>query len=234
MLPVDSLPAPATAAIILAGGTGSRMQSNIPKQFLPLHGKLVVEHSLEAFFSMRVFSEIIVVCEPQYQIKFNRFPSMIFALPGNRRQDSVFNGLQMVSSTCEYVFIHDSARPFLSHNIIQNVLKAGYQHGAAVAAMPVKCTIKESNAQEFVHKTPDRSLLWEIQTPQMAKKDLLKKGFQLANSRNLTVTDDVSLIELLGHPVKIVKGAYTNLKITTAEDLLLAEQIACQLQEAKL
>jgi 2-C-methyl-D-erythritol 4-phosphate cytidylyltransferase len=215
------------SVILLAGGQGSRMKSKTPKQFLSLHGKLIALYSFELFCSFKDIFEIIVVCEPHFQHLFSTpaFPHVHFALPGDRRQDSVYQGLQHVSLQSTLVCVHDSARPLLSKEDLQTLVEAAKTHHAAALAVPVKCTIKQSDSRGFVSTTLDRSTLWEMHTPQMATPALLKQGFVLAQNKNLTVTDDVSLVELTGHPVKLVQGSYNNLKITTPDDLALAEKL---------
>ncbi|KAK1310315.1 hypothetical protein QJS10_CPA08g00965 [Acorus calamus] len=166
-----------------------------------------------------------------------------FALPGKERQDSVFNGYQEIDGSSELVCIHDSARPLVTsrdvekallhdnpnhccgHNNQLKVLKDGSLNGAAVLGVPVKATIKEANSNCFVIRTLDRKTLWEMQTPQVIKPKLLRNGFELVNREGLEVTDDVSIVEHLKHPVYITEGSYTNIKVTTPDDLLLAERI---------
>lgn len=214
--------------ILLAGGTGSRMQSAIPKQFLKLNQKPLIHYSFELFMSMKDIAEMTIVCDPQYQSFFPKIadaPKITFAMPGSRRQDSVYNGLEAMTSKSALICVHDGVRPFITEPLVRRVIQSAQQHGAATAAMPVKFTIKECDHNQMAQRTPDRSKLWEIQTPQVIQTDLLKKGFELASRNNVTVTDDVSLVELLGLPVKIVEGSYQNLKITTPEDLSLAELI---------
>jgi len=214
------------SVILLAGGVGSRMGSAIPKQFLPLGGKPIARHSFDVFHSLPEISEIVVVCDPQYQFIFE---NSTFASPGERRQDSVFNGLQAVSKDTEYICVHDSARPMINPEMVQRVIQAAEEHGAATVGMPIKFTVKESDGKGFVTNTPDRSRMWEVQTPQVIRHDLLIEGFHRVNRENLTVTDDVSVVELLGHPVKLVKGNYRNIKLTTLEDFTFLEN---QLQPA--
>ena len=196
----------------------------IPKQFLPLGEKPIILHSLEIFTQISHIQEIIVVCEEKYQSLFSSFP-VKFALPGLRRQDSVLNGLQKVSKDIPWVAIHDGARPCISKELVCTLIQEGQTHGAACLATPVRLTIKQSCPENFVRKTLDREQLWECQTPQLMKKDLLARGFAHAREKGLTVTDDVSLVELLNHPVKLVKGCYSNIKITTPEDLISAQQL---------
>lgn len=226
---------PKTCVILLAGGLGSRMKSSIPKQFISLKNKAIARFSFDLFCSMPEVVEIVVVCNPIFQSvfeldknkKLSHTPQLTFALPGDRRQDSVFNGLQALSfKNIELVCIHDSARPFITAPIVRHILKAADQYGAATCGVPVKFTVKKSDAQGFVKETLQRAEIWEIQTPQIIKSSLLHAGFAIANKENITVTDDVSLVELLHHPVKLVEGEYSNLKITTPEDLILAEQLS--------
>ncbi|GFY94379.1 nucleotide-diphospho-sugar transferases superfamily protein [Actinidia rufa] len=183
---------------------------------------------------MMEVKEIIVVCDPSYEDIFEVvFPDtkekiqvdLKFTLPGKERQDSVYSGLQAVDLKSELVCIHDSARPLVTSGDVKKVLKDGWLNGAAVLGVPVKATIKEANSESYVARTLDRKTLWEMQTPQVIKPDLLKKGFELVNREGLEVTDDVSIVEHLKHPVYITEGSYTNIKVTTPDDLLLAERI---------
>lgn len=216
-----------SSAILLAGGSGTRMQMPIPKQFLPLHNKPIALYSFELFLSMPEIHEIIVVCHPTYQHLFvdhTHSKPIRFASPGERRQDSVYNGLMASSPSHHLICIHDSARPLIDRKLIQRVLNAGAEHSAATVGMPVKFTVKESDEHHFVLKTIDRSRVWEIQTPQVILRPILLEGFQHAHKHHITVTDDVSLAELLGQPVKLVEGSYSNIKITVPDDLTLAAQ----------
>jgi 2-C-methyl-D-erythritol 4-phosphate cytidylyltransferase len=212
------------SVILLCGGTGTRMRKAIPKQFLEVHQKMIAHYSFELFEEMEEVSEIIVVADPLYRHHFSSVSKRVaFALPGKRRQDSVFNGLQAVDENAAYICVHDSARPLIDAALVRRVLEAAVEHGAATAGMPVKFTVKEHDGNGVVKSTPDRSKYWEIQTPQVIRADLLRKGFDYVNAHHLEVTDDVSVVEHLKHPVKLVEGSYNNLKITTVEDLLLAE-----------
>ncbi len=200
------------------------MKASTPKQFLSLNDKPVALHSFELFASLEEISEIIVVCDSQYH---SLFPSTVtFALPGARRQDSLYNGLQKISSLCDLVCVHDAARPLLQKNDLQTLLAEASNHRAAALAMPVKCTIKQADAQGFVTSTLDRSTLWEMQTPQVATPALLAEGLKIAQAKNLTITDEAALVELTGHAVKLVTGSYSNIKITTPEDWALIETLS--------
>lgn len=213
------------SVILLCGGQGTRMQSTTPKQFLAINHKLIAHYSFDVFKSMPEIAEIVVVCDLPYRHHFSdanlSFP-LNFASPGTRRQDSVFNGLNALTKNSPLVCVHDSARPLIKSALVQRVIHAAREDGAATAGMPIKFTIKE-HADKRVKNTPDRSKYWEIQTPQVIRTEMLKKGFDHIQRLNLTVTDDVSIVEHLGCPVKLVEGSYTNIKITTQEDLELAE-----------
>ena len=152
------------SALLVAGGVGSRMQASMPKQFMLLQQKPIARHSFDLFLEMPEIHEIIVVCDPQYREYFQvSRPNkrIAFAMPGARRQDSVYNGLQEVSNPDSLVCIHDSARPLIDRQLVLRVLNAAAEVGAATVGMPVKFTVKESDSNDFVARTPDRSLVWE-------------------------------------------------------------------------
>jgi len=176
------------AAILLAGGLGTRMGSETPKQFLPLNGKPIALYSFELFQGMPDIAELIVVCAPAYQHIFSG--PVKFALPGERRQDSVWNGFEKISPGVDLVCVHDSARPLIHRKMVHDVLEEAKLHGAAVAAVPMKSTVKESKEGGFVSRTLDRKLLWEIQTPQVARREFFEQGFKMVKEKGLTVTDE--------------------------------------------
>ncbi|KAI7729439.1 hypothetical protein M8C21_003710 [Ambrosia artemisiifolia] len=218
------------SVVLLAGGMGKRMGASMPKQYLPLLGQPIALYSFYTFSRMPQVKEIVVVCDPSYQDIFEDAREKInvdlkFALPGKERQDSVYSGLQTIDLASELVCIHDSARPLVTSSDVEKVLNDALRVGASVLGVPAKATIKEGNSESFVVKTLDRKTLWEMQTPQVIKPELLKKGFELVNREGLEVTDDVSIVEHLKHPVYITQGSYTNIKVTTPDDLLLAERI---------
>lgn len=203
--------------ILLAGGSGKRMGSTIPKVFLPLKNRAVILHSFELFSSMKEISEIVVVCPKAYHSYFP--PTTLFATPGKERQDSVESGFK--HTTGEIILIHDGARPFITKEDVLKLLEEGIPVGAATLGTPSKNTIKQIDQHSLVEKTLDRSTLYEMHTPQLLKRELLKAGLAAAKKEKLT--DDVALAERLGHPVKIVAGSSHNIKITHPIDLKLAE-----------
>ena len=207
------------ALILLAGGKGLRFGSETPKQYLPMKGKPLVLHSLELFISLDIFSEHIVVCDPLYKDIFDKYPNLVFAPNGERRQDSLLHGVEKISSKIDFVCIHDAARPFIKKEQLQKLLISAIEDKAAALGVPVTNTVKQCDENNFVEKSLDRKKLWEMQTPQVISLDLLKKGLLFAKENNIEVTDDISLIELIDHKVRIVKGCYSNLKITTPKDL---------------
>ena len=212
-----------TALIFLSGGKGLRMATSTPKQYLSLRNKPIVLHSLQVFQSIQEIKETIIVCFPEYQTIFGK--NFQFALPGKRRQDSVWNGLQKVSKEAKLICIHDAARPFIQQREILDVLQSARKHGASALGVTIPYTIKKCSAKRKVEFTLPRESLWQMQTPQVVRKDLLEKGFAITRKENLTVTDDVTLAELAKGDVQIVPGSVKNLKITTLLDLELAEMI---------
>ena len=215
------------AVVLLAGGVGSRMKADRPKQFLELRGKPVLQHSLELFLGLDVVSTVVLVIDEAYRDRFSNF-EVIFADPGVERQDSVRSGFEACPSDAELICIHDAARPLTTEKAIYDVIEDARTHGAAVLGVPVKPTIKESQDGAFVTKTLDRSKLWEVQTPQVIKPSLLQEGFKAFDASNFQVTDDVSIVEHIGKPVKLTLGDYTNIKLTTPDDLIIADQILSQ------
>ena len=209
--------------IIVAGGRGMRMQCETPKQFLPLKGKPLIEHSIELLMNLPWTTEVIIACAPRYHSDFQDYPSIKFTPGGKRRQDSVWNALQCASPSADLICIHDAARPLLRKEDAHAVILEAASGGAAALAVRATSTIREVSNAGIVEKTLDRSKLWEMQTPQVMKPSLLKEGFAIAQTNGLSVTDDIALVELTKHPIKLVKGSYSNIKLTTPEDWLLLE-----------
>jgi len=202
------------------------MKTSIPKQFLPLSGKPIALHSFELFSQMEEIDEIIVVCEPKYR---SLFPAKKFALPGIRRQDSIYNGFCLVSPEAGIISTHDAARPFVDKALLLDLFEQTLKIGAATLAAPVVSTIKECHEDRMVKKTLPRSQLWEIQTPQAMKRSLFERGFAQIQKQNIDITDDVFLAEVLNEPVAIIPSSHRNLKITTPIDLAVAKAILCDI-----
>ena len=218
--------------IIAAGGIGSRMGTDCPKQFLQLREKPVIIYTLQKFNICDSIHEIVIVVPPddieRSQKLVDRWQiqkvSQIVA-GGKERQNSVENGLNALSDQTDIVLVHDAVRPFVPIQKIIDIIDAVRQYGTAILAVPEKCTIKEID-NGWIQKTVDRTNLWQAQTPQGVQKELLIKAFQSLKDKPIQVTDTVSLIERMGHPVKLVHGDPKNIKITTPEDLIFAEAIA--------
>jgi 2-C-methyl-D-erythritol 4-phosphate cytidylyltransferase len=224
--------------VLLAGGVGKRMGASIPKQYLELKNQPIATYSLQTFGSMAEVSQIVIVCDPSWRYIFEERLGSIspkvtikWALPGAERQDSVFNGLQEISEDAQTVAVHDSARPLVTAKDIRSCLADAAAVGAAVLGVPVKPTIKEVDGNMMVIKTLQRSKLWEVQTPQCIRPALLRQGFQLVKEKGLEVTDDVSIIEAMGLPVKITAGSYTNIKVTTPDDMSVAEKFLDEVKQ---
>ena len=212
------------------------MKSATPKQFLPLLNRQVLDYSLDLFLNdVGTTAGVCLVIDPSQRSRYSaRYPKFLksgaltFASPGKERQDSVLSGLTSLSSTnaaAAYAAVHDSARPLVTPAEVLAVVADAKEHGAAVLAVPCKGTIKRAAEGQFVEETPDRAMLYEAQTPQVALISLLLEGFEHVDRTGAAVTDDVSVIEALGLPVKITVGEYENIKITTPGDLKVAEGV---------
>jgi 2-C-methyl-D-erythritol 4-phosphate cytidylyltransferase len=219
------------SAILLAAGIGARLKSKLSKPLIVIAGKPLILYSLLALEQKRQISEIIVVVNPRNKagiltlIKRHRISKVRAVVYGDAlRQDSVRNGLAQVSQHDGLVLIHDSGRPFISQGILEKLIRKAGKTKAAVLAVPVKATIKSAAKKLIVDKTLKRQLLWEIQTPQVFAYPLIRRAFNKFG-RSL-VTDDSSLVEKTGAKVHIVEGSYGNIKVTTPEDILIAECIA--------
>ncbi len=207
------------------------MGRSVPKQFLEIRNKPVLVHCLAKFESCN-FVDGIVLVVPLPLVKKTEAMLREFRITkvsavtagGERRQDSVFCGLRLVPSDTDYVLIHDGVRPCIRVSKIEEVVQAMVEKGAAMLALPVTETIKRVRNGK-VAETLDRTALWQAQTPQGFKREYLKKAYALAGQERLTVTDDASLVELLGVEVAVVEGDPDNIKITSPLDLIIAERI---------
>ena len=216
-------------AVVPAGGTGTRMGGTVPKQFLELNGKPILYYTLKTLQDCGIISELIlVVPEKEYDNACTDWlgkPEIVtkVVVGGKKRQDSVYNGFCELSQKTEIVLVHDGVRPFLSHQMIQKSVDAAREYGAAITAIPVNDTIKRVDDSGLVSQTVDREGLWRVQTPQVFRYELLQEAFKKANSEKFYGTDEGTLIEHLGKPVKVVEGSEQNIKITRPEDLRLSE-----------
>ncbi|MBM7646746.1 2-C-methyl-D-erythritol 4-phosphate cytidylyltransferase [Scopulibacillus daqui] len=216
-------------AIILAAGQGKRMGAGKNKMFLNILDVPVVIHTLRAFEQDAACLGITLVINKAEQTvfkdlleKFHVTKVQRIVNGGKERQDSVYSGLKAVSGE-GIVLIHDGARPFIKKEQIADVVQSAASTGAAVLAVPVKDTIKKVESNKVI-ETVNRSSLWAVQTPQAFRLPLILQAHDYGRSINAEVTDDASLVELMGRDVAVVKGDYRNIKITTPEDLFFAEQ----------
>lgn len=218
--------------VIVAAGTGSRMNADINKQFIKLNNKEVIVHTIEKFYNNKNINDIVVVIREDEQEYFNeniinkyKFNNIKIAYGGKERQDSVYNGIKKLAGNCDVILIHDGARPFVTNSIIENSIEEAKQHNAVVVGVKVKDTIKVVGENGNVIDTPNRSYLWSVQTPQVFKYDVITKAYEDAYNNNYYGTDDAMLVERIGYDIKMVEGSYDNIKITTPEDLNFGEQI---------
>lgn len=220
-----------TVAIISAAGQGKRMGR--PKQFLELAGKPMLERTIAVFENTAAIDEIILIVNPEdveraRKFKFSKVKNVVAG--GKERQDSVKNGLKSLPEDSEIVAIHDGARPFVTSAIIEQAIEEAKQSGAVVVGVPIKDTVKKiqdprSKIRTNVEiiETINRDNLWAAQTPQVFKKEIIEKAYQ--KNCQAKVTDDAMMVEKMGNPVKMVMGSYKNIKITTPDDLIIAEGI---------
>lgn len=213
--------------IVPAAGKGKRLKFRQDKPFIKLAGKPILAHTLGALNKSKIINSIVVVVSRDKLnaagrlVKKYRLNKVRAIVPGGKRRfDSVKNGLAKVDRDADFILIHDGARPFIDLDLIKKVFASAKRHGAALSLTHSKQTLKLVNENLFVVKTPKRKSLWEAQTPQAFRKDLIVKAYNKAKNRN--ATDDSSLVEKMGHKVKVIEGSYRNIKITTPEDLMLA------------
>ena len=229
-------------AVVLAAGTGSRMKAGVAKQFLELAGKPLIYYALKAVEDSKIINECILVTGEDDMQKMQQeivgkygFHKVTAIIPGgSERCFSVANAMRWIAAikqgapdTKDIVFIHDGARPFLTEEILERTLQAAKEYGACVAAMPSKDTVKLIDEDGFAKETPERRTVWTVQTPQVFDRKLIVEAyrkFEQDMSERGIVTDDASVVELYTDvKVKLVEGAYSNMKVTTPEDLVIAE-----------
>ncbi|MDD5730131.1 MAG: 2-C-methyl-D-erythritol 4-phosphate cytidylyltransferase [Candidatus Omnitrophica bacterium] len=216
-------------AIVLAAGRGLRLKSRTPKPLVKINSRPLVIYSLAVLNKHPDIKDIILVVNDSSgsqilkHIKRYRIGKIRRVVKGGRRrQDSVFCGLSAVARKTGMVLIHDAARPFIDSKTVSSVIKEAKLRGAAIAGVPVKATIKRVKGLRVI-ETPDRKDLWEIQTPQAFKKELLLRAYDKFGESD--ATDDAMLVERAGARVSVVPGSYDNIKITTPEDLAVAEAL---------
>lgn len=231
------------SAIVLAAGKGLRLKAKTSKPLIIVSSKPLIIYSLSVLNRHPWIKNIIIVVNSLNQKdiankveKYKITKSKTIILGGEERQDSVQNGLKTIDARTDFVLIHDAARPFITPSCISSVIKEAEKSGAAILAVPVKATIKRVTGYgirdtdkknnfgtHLVSETLDRNSLWEAQTPQVFRKDLILKAYE--KFAGLKATDDAMLVEKMGKKVTVVMGSYNNIKITTSEDLIFAEAI---------
>lgn len=231
-------------AVILAAGVGKRMQSNVAKQYLLLDGKPVLWYALNIFEKSELIDEIVLVvgkgeidyCREKI-IKAYGFGKVTHVIEGGaERYLSVWEALKILQGNQGIIFIHDGARPFVTEDIIKNTYAAAMEYGACVTGMPVKDTIKISDENGFAVQTPNRKTVWQIQTPQVFAAELIIESYkelvenlEKIKTECIEITDDAMVVETLkSKSVRLVKGSYENIKITTPEDMKIAESLILQ------
>ena len=219
------------SAIILAGGKGTRMGANISKQYIKLKGKPILYYTIKRFSESKDIDKIILVlpkdeidyCKEKVLDKYSLHVDLIVE-GGKERQDSVMNALNELIDE-EVVLIHDGARPFVSQRIIDEGIKYARLYGASAPGVMPKDTIKIKGDNNFALSTPDRNTLVAIQTPQVFKFGIIKECHKKVKEEDIKVTDDTMVVETYGNKVYLYEGDYTNIKVTTPEDLILAEKL---------
>lgn len=221
------------SAIILAGGKGKRMGAPVSKQFIEIKGKPIIYYTIKKFSENKKIDNIVVVLSKdevgyfkenileKYNLKVDNI-----VIGGTERQDSVYNGLKSLEDTnTDIVLIHDGARPFISDRIIDDGIKFAQVYGACAPGVMPKDTIKIKNESNFSVSTPDRGSLVAIQTPQVFKFNEILECHENIKINNIVVTDDTMVAEKFGYSVYLYDGEYTNIKVTTPEDLILGEKL---------
>ena len=222
--------------IVPAAGAGKRMGFGKNKAFITIRDIPLLVLCMKMLAETGMVRRVIVVtraweiAETELMLQDYQpgcFPGLNWQVTagGRERQDSVANGLALVTDESGYVAVHDGARPFAGTEVFARTFERAKECGAAIAAVPLKDTVKIVDARGIVVSTPDRSSLCAVQTPQIFEINVLRKGYDFLKEHPVAVTDDASLVEASGHPVAVAEGSYENIKVTTPEDLLLAEKI---------
>nr|WP_300278717.1 2-C-methyl-D-erythritol 4-phosphate cytidylyltransferase [Peptacetobacter sp.] len=223
--------------MIVAAGSGKRMNAGMNKQFIKIDNKEIIAHTIERFYNSSMINEIIL-CIKKEEEEFVRknilekyhFENIIISYGGKERQDTINNGLDKVSPNCDILLIHDGARPFITDEIIENAINETKKLKATVVGVMVKDTIKIVDGNE-IKDTPNRANLWAAQTPQSFEFNLIKDAYKKAYEDGFYGTDDAMIVERAGHKVYMIDGSYNNIKITSPEDLAIAEIISRKIKE---
>lgn len=220
-----------TATLIIpAAGYGSRLERETPKPYVQLAGRSIMEHTISRFAELDILKHIIVATSPENITGAQRIleemvledVSIKVIAGGQERQHSIFNALKHVSET-ELVIVHDAVRPFVKTSHVKKCCEAALKSGAAILGVPAKDTIKRLDEDQFIQETPTRKFLWQAQTPQVFRTEVIQEAYEKAFEAHFIGTDDASLVERLGVKVKMVEGDRINFKITYPLDLKLAE-----------
>ncbi|WP_411679956.1 2-C-methyl-D-erythritol 4-phosphate cytidylyltransferase [Clostridium thailandense] len=219
-------------AIIVAAGKGKRMRTDINKQFLNIKDKPLIYYTLKTFADSKAVDGIIIVCAEdeieycKHEIveKYQIAKVLKIVSGGKERQNSVYNGINVIKN-CEIVLIHDGARPFVNDRIIEEGIKYAKEYGACACGVVPKDTIKVRDIKGFSTSTLNRNEVFSVQTPQCFRYDLILKCYRKLNKEKVNVTDDTAVVNYYGNPVYLYEGSYDNIKITTPEDLYIAENI---------
>lgn len=222
--------------VLAAAGSGSRMGNKTNKQYLLLKSRPLLTYSLDVLENCDLVDEIIILAHPReleycereivHKYGYKKVSQVIAG--GKERQDSIWNGLKQLGKDTGYVAVHDGARPFITYALIEELLKEAREWGAAIPGVAVKDTLKSIDRDGFVRQTLDRSTIISVQTPQIFNYAELFKAYENAFEEGLLATDDASLFETYIGRVKVVQGDYRNIKITTPEDMVIAESMLSQ------
>lgn len=230
-----------TVAIIPAAGSGNRMNRDVSKQYLTLAGKPILVWTLEVFEASPLVDALLVVVPSQDVISVRtdilapwNLKKVAGIIPGGKeRQDSVRAGIEALDADAELVIIHDAVRPFITVDLISQCIRTAREEGAVTVGVPVKDTVKEVEPDGRILRTCDRSLLWLTQTPQVFRRDVIENAHRAAVRDGFRGTDDTSLVERLGITVRMIRGDYGNIKITSPDDLVIADALLAASRQVK-
>lgn len=220
-------------ALIAAAGKGKRMNARISKSFIPIFGKPILAYTIEKFEKCKLIDKIYLIvsreekelCNRNIITKYNFSKVQELVDGGETRQDSVYNGIKALDKDTDILVIHDGARPLVEETIIRDSIEKAQKYGAAIAAIPIKDTVKKCGKGFFINKTLNREEIWRAQTPQTFKYDLILPAYHKAYKDKYLATDDAAILERYGHRVKLIIGSEENIKITTPFDIIVAENL---------